>query len=475
MAAIRDLARPAAQPSRAIAIIRVSKDRDEMSSPEIQRHAIESFAASNRISIVDWVEGIDESGSRAKSAWWPKLFATIDRVEAGEANIIIMWKFSRSARNRLKWAVALDRMDVLGGRLLSVTEPIESTTASGKFARGMLGEVNAYQADLIGESWKETLERRVRQGLPGSGRPRFGYIWDKTYTPNPELVPTVQEMYRRYIAGHGMASITRWLNDLGHRTRNGNEWQTIGVARYMDRGFAAGFIWSKGVLHPGAHEPIIDAETWDAYLARRASTEKAPRGSVRMLSGLMKCGGCGGPMISIRGSIAYGCARRNRGRTCDAPVSITTAIAERRLTYWIEALPARTEYLRAAADREERQRVSMIEDRAALSRLIRRVEERLSRLTLLLLDDPPKISQAAYDVAATKLNQELADLQARFTRAAPRPRTNLFEEIPEIARIWNELSPPAQNRAARTLIDRIEISRGTSPDRMKIVPRWETT
>lgn len=468
--------RAVAVPRRAIAIVRVSKERDEMSSPEIQRHAIESYAGSNRITIIDWVEGIDESGSRAKSSWWPRLFATIDRVEAGEANTIIMWKFSRTGRHRLKWAIALDRMDVLGAELLSVTEPIESRTASGKFARGMLGEVNAYQADLIGEAWRETLERRVRQGLPGTGRPRFGYVWDREgtgqYTPNLEIAPLVREMYRRYIAGNGMASVARWLNEQGQRSRNGTEWQTIGVARYMDRGFAAGLIWSKGVLHPGAHEAIIDRETWDAYLARRASTNQTPRGAVRMLSGLMKCGSCGGPMMAVRGSLGYGCGKHNRGRSCDAPVHISTKLAERRLTEWITQLPARTMYLREAADREEKQRVTMIEDRVAISRRMRRTEERLASLTIRLVDG--KISEAAYDVAAIKLNGELADLKDRFALAAPRPRSDLLSELPAIAEGWAELSPAAQNRAARTLIDRIVVERGSAEDRMKIIPRWET-
>jgi hypothetical protein len=340
----------------------------------------------------------------------------------------------------------------------------------------MLGEMNAYQADLIGESWKETLERRVRNGLPATGRPRFGYVWDREgtrlYTPNPDAAPIVAEMYARYIAGNGMASITRWLNEQGQRGRNGGEWQTIGVIRYMDHGFAAGFIWSKGVLHPGAHEPIIDRGTWDAYLARRVSTVTPPRGSVRMLSGLMKCGTCGGPMSAWQGSTSYGCNARSRGGSCAQRVTILTKVAERRLTDWILQLPQRTEYLREAAAREEQQRVTMIEDRDAISRLIRKTEERLANLTLRLVDG--KVSDAAYDVAAARLNQELADQKLRFTRAAARPKSDLVKEIPAISAMWPELSPAAQNRAARTLLDRITVSPGNDSERMVFRARWDT-
>ncbi|MFX4673881.1 hypothetical protein ABTB51_19370, partial [Acinetobacter baumannii] len=46
---------------RGIAAIRVSKERDNMTSPEIQRHVISEFAARENIDIVEWIEGIDES------------------------------------------------------------------------------------------------------------------------------------------------------------------------------------------------------------------------------------------------------------------------------------------------------------------------------------------------------------------------------------------------------------------------------
>lgn len=464
-----------ARPLVAVGLIRVSKARDDTTSPDVQRHAIEALAKAERITIIDWVEGIDESGSRAKSAWWPRLDQTIARMEAGEINTIMVWRFSRTARHRLKWAIALDKVDTLGGLILSATEPIESTTASGKFARGLLGEVNAYQADLIGEGWRETLERRVRNGLPGTGRPRFGYTWDTTYTPDPATAPVVQEMYRRSIAGHGMATITRWVNSLGHRTRHGNPWATANITRYMDHGFAAGLIWSKGTLFPGAHEPIIDTATWDAYLARRASTVKPPRGRVRMLSGLLRCGTCGGPMMATRtqgDTGSYGCAARARGQECAQPMSIERHVAEQTISQWILNLPEHAQQLRAAAAQEEAQRLTAIEDRAAIGRLITRAEERLSRLTVRLLDE--SISQSAYDATAATLNSELAALRQRFARTAPRPRSDLLAEVPRMVEGWPSLEPAAQNRVARALITRGIVGPGRGEGRITVVPRWET-
>lgn len=41
-----------------------------MVSPEVQRVAIEDYAASRGYVVAGWLEGLDQSGSRARSAWW---------------------------------------------------------------------------------------------------------------------------------------------------------------------------------------------------------------------------------------------------------------------------------------------------------------------------------------------------------------------------------------------------------------------
>lgn len=461
---------------RGIGLIRVSKERDGMTSPEVQRHAIQAHAERNGIHITEWVEGIDESGSRRKSAWWPRLEEAIRQVEARDADVIVVWKFSRIARSRIRWATAVDRVDVAGGTIESATEANDPTPA-GDLQRGMLGELNLYQAALIGEGWKETHARRLREGKPATGRPRFGYIRENdTYTPDPATAPVVVELYHRAVAGHGMATLARWLNDTGHHTRDGNAWQTIGVTRYLDRGFAAGYLWVGGDLHPGAHEALIEPALWEAYQARRAGTVRPPRGSVRMLSGLLKCGTCHGPMMAVRASGengSYGCAARARGGTCTAPASIERHIAEGVLSEWVAELPTRVDRLREADAKERRQRLATIEDRAAIGRRIQKIEQRLARLTNMLLDEA--ISRDAYEATAAPLNTDLASLRQRHKAAAPRPESNLHETVPSLVAGWAEHDPAAQNRIARALVDRIIVDRGRDRGRVHIIPLWERT
>ena len=287
---------------RALGVIRVSKEREGMVSPEIQQNSIEAYAAARGYEIVDWVEGIDESGSRDRSAWWPTLERAVAAVEAGTYDVLVVWKFSRVARHRLRWATAIDRIEAAGGQIESATEQFDTTTSSGRLARGMVGELNAFMAEQIGESWKEAHARRVRTGRPHSGKPKWGYVYDraeKVHRPDPVTGPVLTDIYRRYVAGESFFSLARWLNAHGYRTTLDGLWRDVTLRRMMDSGFASGQFLHQGELHPGVHEPLITPALWQAYLDARHVRRGAPPRRERsqyLLSGLIRCSRCGGPM-----------------------------------------------------------------------------------------------------------------------------------------------------------------------------------
>lgn len=340
---------PTAQgrPRRAVAIIRVSKEGgrgEQLLSPDLQWGAIESHAAHEGIEIVDTVEAIDESGSRRKSAWWPRLDAQIERVEAGELDTILAWEFSRHARNRVRWAVALDRVESAGGRLESATEHPDVTTAAGRFQRGILAEMHAYKAEQLGESWKGVQANRVARGLPANGKPRFGYHYDterRLHVPDPVTGPILTEAYTRYAAGESFYTLIGWLNTSGVRPVDGygvrtttSLWSDRTLRRMMDSGFAAGLLsvhdpdchhrpgaaCTQRVHVPGAHEPLIKPGLWEEYLEQRKGRRqtRTTERSTYLLSGLLHCmvllpdgTVCGGPM---GGSLSGGGHGRGRPR-----------------------------------------------------------------------------------------------------------------------------------------------------------------
>ena len=158
---------------RGLGLVRVSKarGREDLISPELQRSAIETYAKRKGIEVTEWVEALDESGSQERSPWWRTLEGVVGKVEAGDIDVVVVWKFSRAARHRKRWAVAVDRIEVAGATIESATEDVDPTTSTGRLTRGLLAELAAWEAEVKAEGWREVKDRRRALGL-ADGKPR---------------------------------------------------------------------------------------------------------------------------------------------------------------------------------------------------------------------------------------------------------------------------------------------------------------
>src|SRR6266702_7772467 len=161
-----------AGPLWVVAYIRVSQEREEMISTELQMIAITNYCARAGYVIVATLTDLDLTGR-----FWQRrqVEQAVAMIESDAADVLVVWEWSRLARNRLDWAIAVDRIETAGGRLESATEPADTATSTGRFARGMLAEFAAFEAERIGDGWREAHDRRTRHGLPHNGKPRWGY------------------------------------------------------------------------------------------------------------------------------------------------------------------------------------------------------------------------------------------------------------------------------------------------------------
>lgn len=488
MASLRSLPRPH---RRGLALVRVSKERDGMTSPEVQRHAIQTYADAHDITITDWVEGIDESGSNIRSAWWAKLDASIARIEAGEADVIVVWKFSRVGRQRLRWAIALDKVDTAGGAIESATEPSDATP-SGRFARGMLGELNAYQAELIGETWRETHDRRRRAGLPHGNHHRFGYqLVDGRFEPDPHTGPILAEMYRRALRGDGAGRITRWLNESSIPTTLGNPWVSSNLYQLLDGGFGAGLIvhrpgWkqkrlpkSAWTFYPGAHPAVIEPHEWAAYWARRLELSEPSRSieARHLLTGLIYCADCGGRVHYTHGRYVCTTATRTKGTARTRRiVTINSTAAEAAVEAWVSSLADDTDALLSAREATRARHVRSVNDADAIQRRLTKIDTQLAALTIRQLDPDEKIPESAYQATIRKLDAERASLTERHATldlAARRREVNAREVALTLRDTWGSLETHTKRQALLGIVSAVLIRPGDQAPRVLVIPRWE--
>lgn len=481
------------RPRRMLGLVRVSKQRDEMISPELQEHKIREYCKARGHQLVaapdgePFLYGIDESGSRAKSSWWRKLDQAVVLVESGEYDGLVVWKFHRVARNRLRWNVALDRVESAGGVLESATEDFDTTTAAGRLGRGISGEFNAFQADVIGEGWVEAHERRVRAGLPHSGRRRWGYTYDraaKVHRPHPEQGPVLAELYRRFTAGESMYGLARWMNAHGWPSPGGTDWSATALRNTLDNGFAAGLFRYRQQLHQGKHEPLITAEEWQAYLdARQARRQLHPRTerSQYLLSGLVRCARCGKAMAASKqdpgmklakngkryrnGQVRYiyRCERGVNSGTCRGGSIKIQAVEDHVMAYVRDLASAVDLEVKDHVVVDVRRQLLEVEEER-LARELGKVTDQLVRLALRDAERP--MPPEAYAAARDKIEDRATELRdameaaGRTHRRAPRDRS---AQAAELLDQWDELPVAGRREILRGLLDCVLVRTGPEP------------
>jgi site-specific DNA recombinase len=453
-------------------MVRVSKERDGMISPENQRYSIEQYAARENIHIVEWIEGIDESGSRKKSAWWARLDTGIERIEGREADVLLVWRIDRTARNRLRWALATDRIESAGGYIESATEPNDRSPA-GRFGRGMMAEHAAFMAESIGATWKETLERRVRHGLTPNGQKHFGYTYSREsgYEIDPVEGPILASMYRAYTSGESARDIAQRHSDPNAAPVNGSHpryarWNTASVLRVLDSGFGAGFILFREELHPGAQPPVITPDEWARFVHARDARRRRPRAerSPYTYSGFIYCH-CGGRMggRTDAGRPRYACIQSGQ-YTVHPSASLSAHIVDDAVEAWLGTLSDR---LNAAAARAPR-RPRLVDDPAReISRRVAAVTERLDAATLKYVDGD--IPTDVYQRLRDRLEAERNALDAELSRVSAQATVRPVAFVGDLVSRWPELPVERRREALRLLVDRIEIGPPDASPRVKIL------
>lgn len=457
-------------PRRAIGMIRVSTERHGMISPELQRTAIEDYCARRGYTVVEWIEGIDQSGSRAKSAWWARLDEGVSHIEEGHADLIVVWKWSRTARHRLKWAVALDRVESAGGAIESATEEIDTTTATGRFTRGMMAEMAAFEAERIGDTWKESHARRTKQGLPANGKPRFGYRnVDGHFEPDPATGPVLAELYARYLAGESIFALATWLNQnqiwtvSGYSSKGPGAWSQNSLRQMLDAGFGAGYITVHAKRQPGAQKPVIDADTWNAYLAARIRRRglKRAENSPYLLSGLVWCG-CGSKM----GYGTYGRVNlypQLRCLTSTEPAAvrhpgayIRAAPVETAVRAWVEKQARKVERNATAELAAQARSTRLKHDAKALAREVVAADKAINRLTV----DRARglVPESAYSTALAELTHDRDTAAQRHAlaladAAAPAPSAI----VTDLAAHWDTYALEHLRGLLRQIVERVEV------------------
>lgn len=503
---------------RVFLYIRVSKigDRaDTLISDEVQEQACRSWAEREGLIVVgEPVTDLDKSGRDVSKR---QISATIDRVRRGEADGIVVWKVSRWGRDFIDSMLNVGELQEAGGFIASATENLDDIESPmGRFSLTQMLAIAQLQSDQIGETWVNIQNFRRERGLPHNGSRRFGYVKNDdigpaddpslVYTIDPHTGPWLRQCYEDFVAGKTITKLVLELNANQVPTTRGGRFTSRTLRNLLDSGFGAGMIIDRrnvdlnaddqrGVeYHPGAHAPVIAADTWTAYLHRRAHKPAANKAAATTkLAGLLHCASChrrlriywssqGGTTTRFRG---YECGRdKHSNQTtilCPAPVSIRQKVAEASMLTWIES-NARGEGPAKDARKRQRQHQRALARADAIDHTVTKLEHRQDNLLDNLLDDAGDATEILqrFSSERTQLSKQITALTAQANQlreAHVVPHVPVEAEFEDLLGTWNEGTESATNRALQGLVSRIYVHRTDDKSdgltgRLEIIGRW---
>lgn len=310
--------------------IRVSTDKQEELSPDAQLRLLMDYAKKDSIDVPKEYIFQDNGISGRKANKRPAFQNMIALAKSKEHPIdtIIVWKFSRFARNQEESIVYKSLLKKNNVDVVSVSEPLIDGPFGSLIERIIEWMDEYYSIRLSGEVMRGMTQNAMR-GHYQSDAP-IGYTSPGNKKPpviNPDTVQIPLMIKDMFISGATQLQIARKLNDMGYRTKRGNLWDARGVRYVLENPFYIGKSrWNytdRGRRLKPADEVIYADGNWEALWDEDTFKEIQKRLALNMrktkardvsaakhwLSGLLICSSCGG-------TLAYGGAHTARGFQC---------------------------------------------------------------------------------------------------------------------------------------------------------------
>ena len=281
--------------------IRVSTDDQAELSPDAQKRLLLDYAKKNGIIISnDFIFSESVSGRHVQKRPEFQRMIGIAKQPSHPIDVILVWKYSRFARNQeesivYKSMLKKDHVDVI-----SISEPLIDGPFGSLIERIIEWMDEYYSIRLSGEVLRGMKEKALQNGYQSS--PCLGYEavgHGKPYQINEAeyaMVSYIMDLYDNQNMDE--TAIARKCNDLGYKTKRGNPFERRTIDRILQNPFYCGIVSWNGVEFEGAHEVRISKERFDRrqrLIASRTRPMKARNVSTckHWLSGLLKCSVCG--------------------------------------------------------------------------------------------------------------------------------------------------------------------------------------
>lgn len=473
----------------AAAYIRVSTDDQLEYSPASQLEKIKEFAKSHNYILTDDFIFVDEGISGRNVSKRPEFNRMISLAKSKPTpfETILVWKFSRFARNREDSIVYKSMLKKQCGiSVVSVSEPVGDDKMS-VLIEAMIEAMDEYYSINLAEEVKRGMTQKIKEGGIVSVAP-YGYkIVDGKLEIVPDQAIFIKNIFDDFLDGMSYLAITKKYSNMGLKTRYGNSPDKrffdyllqnpvyCGKVRWSPDGNGASkrnFTNSSIITADGKHQPIISEETFYKAQERvRKIKELYPKHQRSsqpfqyMLKGLVRCGTCGATLVNTGSGL--NCHNYTRG-TCHTSHYISMNKIEKFVIEELKRQIALNKFNIAMQKNEPNS------ESIDIFMLIEKEKAKLLRVKNAYADGIDSLDE--YKNNKTKIQNNIIALEKELKKRT-KPKKQLSNEdykekimgVLAIIETPNE-TPSTKNMALRSVIKSIILHRSAGiPDRLEVI------
>jgi DNA invertase Pin-like site-specific DNA recombinase len=284
------------KPTRAVGYVRISKKREDETSTVTQEERIRAYCTTRGWNVVDVVVEPGRSGYKTNRNSRPGFRRAKQMIEVGAADVLVVYKLNRVNRNTIDTLNLVQELAGHGAQFASVTEQIDTSSASGTMQLTMLAALAQLESDQKSEVMSEMQRHRRSTGMVPIGPTPFGYRRDPSernvlsiYEPEAKVV---RDVVARILDGASLYSVVAEGVIVNAK---GRPYTHQGIAELLTSPTMVACRETKpGTFTESAEwEPILERKDWDGLRAMLSDPRRnvnPGNGRRWLLSGIATCG-----------------------------------------------------------------------------------------------------------------------------------------------------------------------------------------
>lgn len=450
--------------------LRLSEDR-EGRELGVERQLRECQALADRHGLTagqPYVDNDKGASTRSKKRR-PDYERLIRDIEAGKVRTVVAYSLSRLTRRPREGEAIIDLAERRGLMVHTVASGDPNLrTADGRMIYRMVVAIDCAESERISERITLEARQRAEMGRNMGGPRRFGRSMDGTQLVTEEA-EALAWAYRHVAAGGTLYAVVKEWKRRGLTGARGGTLTSQQVRSSLMVACNGGLAAYKGVIIGSSQLPaIVDEDLWrevNEILLDPARIPKRGRPGQALLTGVLKCGVCTGPMYARTRTkqqarrVYYchhnGCVDRDRRKVEEAITELVLAYIEKHHDHLSK--PAAT-VINPAKDE------------------VARLTDRIKRVQRLVIAEEMDPEDAAPILGP--LRAALKAAEAQVVVQAHRPATAALVASGDVRAAWLNLDVPGRNAIVKEVLVKVEVLRTTigrrTLDPNTLVPEWQS-